>query len=188
MKSKRRSGLSLAVLAGAAWLLLGCAHKEVEPPKSAAVAPHAESTGTTTTTGGPVSASSPHTTSMNVSDELARACDLHFSAIAEAPKFDFDKSDLRPDDDEVLEQIAKCVTTGPLRGRSIRLVGRADPRGEVEYNFALGEHRASSVEQYLKGLGVDSSRVKATSRGKLDASGTDEATWQRDRRVDVELM
>jgi hypothetical protein len=83
--------------------------------------------------------------------------------------------------------VAKCVTTGALKGRTLHLVGRADPRGTVEYNFVLGESRADSVSSYLEGLGVDSSRITSTSRGKLDATGTDEPTWQLDRRVDVDL-
>lgn len=37
------------------------------------------------------------------------------------------------------------MTTGSLKGRSLRLVGRADPRGEVEYNFVLGESHAGNI-------------------------------------------
>ena len=75
--------------------------------------------------------------------------------MSRAPKFDFDNSSLEPQDVTVLQQIAKCVTNGPLKGRSLLLTGRADPRGEVEYNFALGEHRADAVDTYLAQLGVD---------------------------------
>ena len=90
-------------------------------------------------------------------------------------------------DRDVLAQIATCVTTGPLAGRSLTLVGRADPRGTVGYNMALGARRAHSAGAYLEQLGVGSSRVMETSRGELDATGTDERTWQIDRRVDVML-
>jgi peptidoglycan-associated lipoprotein len=94
---------------------------------------------------------------------------------------------LLPADDEVLAKIASCVSTGPLKGRSLRLVGRADPRGTQEYNMVLGAERANNVARYLVQMGVDASRVMQTSRGELDAVGTDEATWQRDRRVDIVL-
>jgi outer membrane protein OmpA-like peptidoglycan-associated protein len=40
---------------------------------------------------------------------------------------------------------------------------------------------------YLSRLGVDGSRLVATSRGKLDASGTSEDGWRLDRRVDIEV-
>lgn len=124
---------------------------------------------------------------VNVSDELAAACKLRFDDAASAPKFDFDQSLLGAADDDVLSQIAKCVTTGPLAGRALGLVGRADPRGEEQYNMALGDRRAKSVRDYLSGLGVNGNSLAMSSRGKLDATGTDEDGWQRDRRVDILL-
>jgi peptidoglycan-associated lipoprotein len=124
---------------------------------------------------------------VNVSDEIRKACDIHLANVDDAPKFDFDESAVRVDAKDVLNQVATCVTTGPLKGRSLELVGRADPRGEEEYNFALGNARAGSVRTYLVQEGVDPSAVTVTSRGELDATGTDEAGWQIDRRVDVTL-
>jgi len=52
---------------------------------------------------------------------------------------------------------------GPLKGRPLMLVGRTDPRGEVEYNFVLGAHRAETVGDYLTGLGVSKEKVVATT-------------------------
>jgi len=127
------------------------------------------------------------TSHLDVSSDLARACNLHFDNVDQAPKFDFDRALLTSDDQSVLTQVATCVETGPMKGRSLKLIGRADPRGEVEYNFVLGASRASSVKSFLANHGVDASKVATSSRGKLDATGTDEASWQRDRRVDVDL-
>lgn len=124
---------------------------------------------------------------INVSDELAKKCNLRFGDIEQAPKFGFDSTDLASQDREVLGEIAKCLTTGPLAGRKVKLVGHADPRGTTDYNMALGARRANGVATYLKGLGVGPERLTETSRGELDASGSDEATWQRDRRVDISL-
>lgn len=129
----------------------------------------------------------PVSPSISVSEDLARACNLHFDDIAAAPKFEFDKSDLLPADHEVLGTIGQCVSTGPLAGRSIKLVGRADPRGTPEYNMALGVRRASNVAAFLGRFGVDHARIRETSRGELDATGKDEETWQIDRRVDIVL-
>lgn len=125
--------------------------------------------------------------SLGVSDEIARQCQLHFDDVSKAPKFDFDASELHPRDRDALEQIGKCLTTGPLRGRAVKLVGRADPRGTTDYNMALGARRANGVARYLKQLGVEADRLRETSRGELDAVGTDEASWQMDRRVDILL-
>jgi len=132
------------------------------------------------------------TTSANVGNvhvdgELAKLCNVTFGNVDRAPKFDFDKTDLSNEDRNVIQQVATCVTTGPLHGHALSLVGRADPRGEAEYNMGLGEHRADAVRRYLQALGVPPAQLTETSRGKLDATGTDDASWQRDRRVDVAL-
>ncbi len=122
-----------------------------------------------------------------VSDDIMKACKIHVENVARAPKFDFDDAELLPEDRDILEQIAKCVTTGPLKGRHLSLVGRCDPRGEIEYNMVLGDYRAESVHDYLAKLGVSPETMAKTSRGELDAEGKDEDGWRRDRRVDISL-
>lgn len=124
---------------------------------------------------------------VRVSEDLRKLCKIQVDNIERAPKFDYDDADLQPEDRDVLEQIARCVTTGPLKGRHLSLVGRCDPRGEVEYNMILGEYRAETVHDYLAKLGVDPATMAKTSRGELDAEGKDEDGWRRDRRVDIAL-
>lgn len=123
-----------------------------------------------------------------VADDIVKACKIQLSNVERAPKFDFDDADLLPEDRDVLEQIARCVTTGPLKGRALDLVGRCDPRGELEYNMVLGDYRAESVHDYLARLGVAPTAMARTTRGDLDAEGKDEEGWQRDRRVDISLQ
>jgi peptidoglycan-associated lipoprotein len=67
------------------------------------------------------------------------------------------------------------------------LTGRADTRGTTEYNMTLGANRAHTVSQYLSSKGVESIRMKETSRGELDATGTDVLGQKQDRRVDITL-
>jgi peptidoglycan-associated lipoprotein len=69
----------------------------------------------------------------------------------------------------------------------MNLVGRADPRGTPEYNMTLGQHRADAVVKRLASKGVAKSMMESTSRGAMDAVGTDEPSWARDRRVDILL-
>ncbi len=102
---------------------------------------------------------------------------LNLDNVDSAPKFDFDRSALVAQDNAVLSQIANCVTSGPLAGRALDLVGRADPRGTAEYNMAFGGRWASSVRDYLSGLGVDGSKLSLSSRGELDSTGTEESGW-----------
>jgi outer membrane protein OmpA-like peptidoglycan-associated protein len=95
--------------------------------------------------------------------------------------------ELLPEDRDVLDQVAGCLSTGPLHGRTVQLVGRADPRGTEEYNLGLGARRAAGVREYLQHLGVSPGQLSQTTRGALDATGTDEAGWHDDRRVDLRL-
>jgi peptidoglycan-associated lipoprotein len=122
-----------------------------------------------------------HTPGLSVSDRIAQACGI-------APTFEYDSAALGEEDREMLAEIARCLTTGALRGKSVALIGRADARGEPEYNMTLGESRASAVHRYLIDLGVGRDRMRVTSRGEMDATGTDEEGWARDRRVDIELV
>jgi peptidoglycan-associated lipoprotein len=87
----------------------------------------------------------------------------------------------------VLQTIVTCFTSGPLAGRTLKLVGHADPRGGSDYNITLGQSRADSVASYMNGKGMPKAKTESTSRGAMDAAGTDEPTWARDRRVDMML-
>lgn len=124
---------------------------------------------------------------VNVDDAIFKACNLKYTEVEDSPKFDFDSDKLSDPEKQILEQVAKCLTTGPLKGRSVDLVGRADPRGETEYNMTLGAKRARAAHTFLSGLGVANDKLFDTSRGELDATGTDESGWRKDRRVDVKL-
>jgi peptidoglycan-associated lipoprotein len=101
--------------------------------------------------------------------------------------FPFDSATLETQDVAPLNALATCFSSGPLKGRAMRLVGHADPRGPDDYNIALGLRRADSVERYLDHRGVQRRYVDTSSRGATDATGTDEAGWAKDRRVDVML-
>jgi peptidoglycan-associated lipoprotein len=65
----------------------------------------------------------------------------------------------------------------------ILLTGAADPRGSEEYNLALGERRARSVERFLVTMGVAHERISLHSVGEENATGTDEGSWSLDRHV-----
>lgn len=125
----------------------------------------------------------PRKSQVNVSDEIKVACGI---TDAEA-KFAFDSSRVRRGDQPVLNKLVQCFTTGKLGGRTIRLVGHADPRGESEYNLVLGGQRADNVKSYLLAQGLRPGQAETTSRGEMDATGYSEASYSEDRRVDVIL-
>jgi peptidoglycan-associated lipoprotein len=103
----------------------------------------------------------------------------------EPPHFEFDDTQLSESTRAVLQRASECIQ----RERTSRyvLIGRCDPRGATEYNLALGERRARIVQRYLISLGVLPDRLAVSSEGSEGATGTDEAGWREDRRVDFRL-
>ena len=170
---------TLPWLLAASALVLGCGSDPKPPPAAPAPPPGpTETRGDEAAEGdqGPVDPSP-----VNVDQRIVEMCELHTS------HFDFDSANIPPSARKVLDAIAACFIDGAGKGRRLNLVGHADPRGETEYNFALGQRRAGAVEQYLIGAGVADPRMDSLSRGELEASGTDERSWADDRRVEILL-
>lgn len=97
--------------------------------------------------------------------------------------FEFDSSDVRSQDNELVARHAMALTQNA--GRSVRLEGHADERGSREYNIGLGEQRAQAVRQMLMIQGVSASQIQTVSFGeeRPDAMGSSESDYARNRRV-----
>ena len=97
--------------------------------------------------------------------------------------FDFDKSDLREADREILTRNAG-IMLGKLKA-NVQIEGHCDERGSAEYNLALGERRARSSMKYLVTLGVAAERLSIISYGKEKPAdqGHDEEAWAKNRRA-----
>lgn len=174
---------TLWMLALAGMLMAGCADKQKPEAKAANQSSQSNPVETKYPQLPTEAPSSPTASAVRISDEIVRAC-----GISDADAyFAFDSAKLRGDDVRVLDKVAECFIKGPLQGRGMKLVGRADPRGTQDYNMTLGQSRADSVGKYLESKGVPAPRVETTTRGALDAVGIDEPTWTKDRRVDVLL-
>jgi peptidoglycan-associated lipoprotein len=178
MKIRFVGALGAATL-GFAWL--GCGG---EPPPAKAPTTAAPVPAPTAEARLPVQPpASPTVSAVHISEEIAKTC-----GIGEPDAyFAFDSANVRPDDKRVLDLVITCFSTGPLKGRTLRLVGHADPRGESGYNMTLGQSRADAVSHYIVDRGLDRSKAESTSRGAMDAVGSDEPTWAHDRRVDLLL-
>jgi peptidoglycan-associated lipoprotein len=100
--------------------------------------------------------------------------------------FGFDQASLTAEATATLNTNAECLKRPAAAARNVDLVGRADPRGTTEYNMALSDRRSQAVRDYLQRLGVNVGKLNKIPRGALDASGTDEASWAKDRRVDFD--
>src|SRR5215813_7566289 len=76
-------------------------------------------------------------------DRMGLLADIHF---------DYDKSDLREGDRQILAKNADVLKRFDFL--RITIEGHCDERGTVEYNLALGERRSRAAFDYLVALGV----------------------------------
>jgi len=125
-------------------------------------------------------------TTIRISEEFRRECQLP-NTPKEAPHFDYADATLRAHGANILDDVAKCLSEGPMKGRVMTIIGRTDARGSAEYNKQLSANRAGAARNYLVQRGVASANVRVIARGEQGAQGTDEETWALDRRVDFEL-
>jgi peptidoglycan-associated lipoprotein len=176
MNKSKLSGIELATLPLGAALLGACASTPAAPVETAS-APSVHAAAKPIT----LKSDDGGEGVVNIDQRVVDMCKLP------EPRFAFDSAALSAQARNVLDSIASCFEEGPGKGKSMKLVGHADPRGETVYNFALGQHRAGSVAGYLEDKGLSQGRLATSSRGALDATGTDEASWALDRRVDILL-
>ena len=78
--------------------------------------------------------------------------------------FAFDKAQLTPDDQTVLDRQAAWLAQYPTV--KVLVAGNCDERGTEEYNIALGQRRANVVRDYLVAKGVPRTRLSTVSFGK----------------------
>ncbi|MGD8784805.1 MAG: peptidoglycan-associated lipoprotein Pal [Thioalkalispiraceae bacterium] len=99
--------------------------------------------------------------------------------------FDFDSSEIKAGDREVILAHARYLADNP--DVKVVLEGHADERGTREYNIALGERRAKSVSQLMLLQGVAQSQLDIISFGEERpvALGHDESAWSLNRRVEI---
>lgn len=99
--------------------------------------------------------------------------------------FAFDNSVVQSIDKPSLDAQAAYLRRHPKA--RILLAGHTDERGSREYNVALGERRAHSVERYLLAHGVKRNQFRDLSYGKekLVAFGHNESAHRKNRRVEL---
>jgi outer membrane protein OmpA-like peptidoglycan-associated protein len=99
--------------------------------------------------------------------------------------FDFDKSNLRANEQPEINEIASYLQQNPAF--TVGIDGHADPRGTDRYNQALSERRVSAIKAALMQAGVPAEKIQTGAFGESRLKCTDktEECWQRDRRVEV---
>ncbi len=99
--------------------------------------------------------------------------------------FELDSSQVKQEFVPVVAAHAQYLASHP--NQHVILAGHADERGSSEYNIALGEQRAKSVERMMRSQGVTGTQLEIVSYGeeKPAVSGGGESAWQMNRRVEV---
>ena len=137
------------------------------------------SSATVTVSAAPPPAAPPAAPTQSVAEILAKQVqDLHF---------DYDKSDIRPEDQPLLQSDATALKTifGMDPNFVVTIEGHCDERGSAEYNVGLGDRRASAVKDALVQMGISGDKLKTISYGKERPLCTDasEDCYARNRRA-----
>jgi peptidoglycan-associated lipoprotein len=102
--------------------------------------------------------------------------------------FDFDRSEIRADQQAILDSKLPILRANP--NVRIRIEGNADERGSDEYNMALGQRRAQIARKYLTDHGIDAGRIDIASYGEERPVCQEhaESCWSQNRRDEFVIV
>ena len=102
--------------------------------------------------------------------------------------FDFDKSTIKPEGRQILNQVAEQVSAIELE--TLIATGHTDSTGPDAYNQKLSERRANSVKEYLVSRGVPADRIYTEGKGEAEPVATNATREGRaqNRRVEIEIV
>ena len=132
----------------------------------------------------PAPAQTPPSTGVSIDEEILTKCHVNGGKLF----FEFDKSNLSACDLTTINDVAGCLSSGPLKGKKLEIVGHADTRGNDEYNTKLGQTRAEAVQDYLVKMGAPKENLSTSSKGEAESKGTEPLGWAFDRRVELHLV
>ena len=188
-KTLRSIGLSGAAVALA--VLVGCATTE-EPKPAPAPAPAPATPAPAPAPAPAPTPPAPKPAPKPVAEKVTLAADV---------LFDFDKSVIKPDGKNRLDDLSQKVRAINLE--VVIAIGHADKIGSDAYNQKLSVRRAESVKAYLVSKGVEPNRIYTEGKGKAnpvkqcpDPSAKGEVRnrtqliqcLQPNRRVEVEVV
>ena len=97
-------------------------------------------------------------------DDALQGAERPFEAIY----FGFDQYNVGQEERPKLQQVAEFMQIN--RDARILIEGHCDWKGTPAYNMALGDRRASSIQQYLIDLGCDANRIDVRSMGDVGST------------------
>lgn len=107
--------------------------------------------------------------------------------------FDFDRSEILPQAEVVLDRVVKIMKDYPRL--EIEIGSHSDARGTDQYNMDLSERRAAATLEYIVSKGIDRSRL--TSKGYGESMPLNECTkpdmcteeqYAKNRRSEFKVM
>lgn len=101
--------------------------------------------------------------------------------------FDFNKSEVKPESDPTIKEIAKLLSDNP--SLNLFVVGHTDNVGDFKYNMKLSEERADAVVKVLISKhGVDKKRLTPAGVGPLAPVTSNDTEEGRAENRRVELI
>lgn len=97
--------------------------------------------------------------------------------------FSPDSIDLSDAAQTALVGVIKAMETNPAM--TVELGGYTDPRGALDYNYALSQRRVDTVRRFLVDKGIPLGRIQAASLGPISAANIPD---KQKRRVTIRLM
>ena len=102
--------------------------------------------------------------------------------------FDFDKTVIKPEGQQILDQVASQAASINLE--TLIATGHTDSTGPEAYNQGLSERRANAVKDYLVSKGVPADRIYVEGKGETSpvASNATREGRAQNRRVEIEIV
>jgi OOP family OmpA-OmpF porin len=124
-----------------------------------------------------------------VTDVLLAPLQYEKHTVSAKALFDFDKSDLKPQGEAELRNLAAFISSKESLVKDIDIIGHTDSRGTEEYNQALSERRAMAVKTFLVSAGIDSSIIDVRGAGEMEPVASNDSDDGRamNRRVEVHV-
>ncbi len=169
--------LALTSLAVAVLVLTGCSQKSPEvdtTKKSAATTAPAAKSSVVTDDG------------MSALQKLIASLEANSKTIY----FDFDKYNVRKDQQANIDANAALFNSAEAKTFSIKVEGNCDEFGTDEYNYALGLKRAKSVKDGLVAKGMNADRITVVSYGESNpaCSEHNKDCWAKNRRAEFKVL
>jgi outer membrane protein OmpA-like peptidoglycan-associated protein len=123
-----------------------------------------------------------------IAETRRTAMGLVMTLDSKSVRFDFDKSDIKPEYRDTLNRIAGILMT--LKGYTINVYGYTDDVGTQAYNLQLSQRRAEAVRDFLVQAGISRTIMNTKGFGKSDprVSGTGEQARSANRRVEIGIV